>query len=81
MSSAKDGNGYGGEGGEGTDTRAGSRKEFDRSTWQDKDTERAGFPAGGASADRLGFKSDVPGSSEEAAPFLLLARDPATFRT
>ena len=43
------GKGCGGDGGEGTDTRAGSRKEFDRprsrSTRQDKDTERAGSPA------------------------------------
>jgi hypothetical protein len=43
------GKGCGGKGGEWTDTRAGSRKEFDRprsrSTRQDKDTERAGSPA------------------------------------
>ena len=50
MSSAKDGNGCWGGGGRGLTRAPGQGRRFDRprsrSTWQDKDTERAGSPAG-----------------------------------
>ena len=75
--------GVGGRGGEGTNTRAGSREEFDRprsrSTWQDKDTERAGSPAGRFRRIDSDPSQTSPDLARRPRPFLACGTRPCRF--